>query len=108
MSDADLPENESWYVKDLGDPMFSSTELEKIRSCFLSEVRKAESPEGMALFIRHESARLHCEVKAYFSPAAASVARDMGAVPCFKPLPDGLSLAAGAEACWSILFPERS
>ena len=108
MSDVDLPEHESWYLKDLGDPMFASTELEKIRSCFLSEYRKAKSPEGMALFIRHESGRLHCEVKAYFSPAAASVARGIEAFPCLKPLPDGLSLAAGAETAWSILFPGRS
>ncbi|RJQ74597.1 MAG: hypothetical protein C4519_16465 [Desulfobacteraceae bacterium] len=97
-----------WFSKNLGDAMFASEALGQIEALFVSKCTKAGCPKEMALFIRHESeGRLHCEVKAYFSPAAADVAREIGASPCQKPFPDGLSLAAGAEECWSVLFPER-
>jgi hypothetical protein len=104
---ADLPEHGGWFVKNLGDPMFASEALERIERHFLAERRRSGNPESMALFVRHESGRLHCEVKLYFSPAAAPIARTVAAVRCRKPTPLGLSLAAGAEASWSVLFPER-
>jgi hypothetical protein len=47
---------------------------------------------------------LHCEVRAYFSPASVDVAKAVDAQPCQKPSPDSLSLLAGAEASRSLLF----
>ncbi len=61
----------------------------------------------MAVFTRPESeGRLYCEVIAYFSPAAASVAKAFDAEPCLKPERTGLGLLAGDQNCWSVLFPE--
>lgn len=78
-------------------------ELEEL---FLSMYAKADYPDDMALFIRHESdGRLHCEVKAYFSPASAVAAKEMGAQPCRPPSVDSLSLLAGSEKSWMLLFP---
>jgi len=56
--------------------------------------------------MRHESeGRLHCEVRVYFSPAAADVAKAVGAIACKKPASNGLSLLAGPDESWSVLFP---
>jgi hypothetical protein len=61
----------------------------------------------MAIFIRHESEGcLHCEVRLYFSPAAAHVAEAVDAVACKKPIPQDMGLLAGSENAWSQLFPE--
>lgn len=78
-------------------------ELEEL---FLSMYTKADYPDDMAVFIRHESdGRLHCEVKAYFSPASAAVAKEFSAQPCRQPSTDSLSLLAGSEKSW-LLFPD--
>ena len=43
-------------------------------------------PSEMAVFTRPESeGRLHCEVVAYFSPAAGEVAKAFDAIPCGRP-----------------------
>jgi len=61
----------------------------------------------MAVFTRSESeGRLHCEVIAYFSPAAVNLAKAFEAQPCAKPLRAGLGLLAGDERSWSVLFDE--
>ena len=97
-----------WFSKNLGDAMLASEPLARIEELFLAEYSLAASPGDMAVFIRHESeGRLHCEVKAYFSPAAAVVAAAADADPCARPSRDGLSLLAGAKESWSALFPER-
>jgi hypothetical protein len=49
---------------------------------------------------------LHCEVIAYFSPAARDVANALDAEPCERPVRAGLSLLAGEESSWSVLFAE--
>ena len=50
----------------------------------------------MAVFVRSVSeGRLHCEVIAYFSPAAADVAKTFDGQPCPKPAREGLGLLAG-------------
>lgn len=60
-----------------------SAEIEKI---FLSMFEAAGKPVDMAVFTRYESeGRLHCEVTAYFSPAAAEVAKALDAQSCEKP-----------------------
>ena len=43
---------------------------------------------------------------AYFSPAAAEVARAVGAEPCEMPVRSGLGLLAGDERAWEALFAE--
>ncbi len=61
----------------------------------------------MAVLTRPESeGRLHCEVIAYFSPAAADIAKAFDAEPCEKPARAGLGLLIGDESSWSVLFPE--
>jgi len=60
----------------------------------------------MAVFTRPESeGRLYCEIIAYFSPAAADVAKVFDADPCGKPEMAGLALLAGNPDCWKVLFP---
>jgi hypothetical protein len=96
-----------WHSKNFGDAMLAWEPLGQLEELFRSEYVKAGSPKDMAVFVRHESeGRLHCEVKAYFSPAAFVVAREFDADPCRKPSRDGLSLLAGAEESWLALFPD--
>ena len=97
-----------WRAKSLGDPLLAEESLTLIREVFHSEYERAGRPADMAVFVRHESeGRLHCEAHAYFSPAAARIARAVEAVPCRPPSPEGLGLVAGAPAAWRVLFPDR-
>ncbi len=94
-----------WYTKNLGDAMLAGEQIDHIKALFLSAYEKADRHIEMAVFIRHESeGRLHCEVKAYFSPDAAGVATAAGATPCRRPSPEGLGLLAGSDECWPTLF----
>jgi len=96
----------SWFSLNLGDAMLADEPLGRIEELFRSMRQAAGGPKEMALFIRHESeGRLHCEVKVYFSPASASVARSVLAKPCRRPSPDGLSLLEGSKSSWLLLFP---
>ena len=99
-----------WYAKNLGDAMLAGEQLERIEAAFTAAYVAAGRPAGMAVFIRHESdGRLHCEVKAYFSPASAPVARELYATPCERPSPGDLGVLAGDEAALTTLFrgPDR-
>ena len=97
-----------WFTKNLGDAMMASEGLDRIESLFRASYRTG-SPQDAGIFTRHESeGRLHCEVRAYFSPATATLAKGLGATPCEKPSPNGLGLLVGDEACWPSLFPERA
>jgi hypothetical protein len=79
----------------------------EIEEAFVDAFVAAGRPTRMAVFTRPESeGRLHCEVMAYFSPAAQDVAQGFDAEPCEKPARTGLGLLAGMEKCWSVLFPE--
>ena len=99
---------DSWYSKELGDGMLAATPSNEIREVFMQLFDAAGKPLDMAVFTRHESeGRLHCEVIAYFSPAAAEVAQAFEAQPCEKPVPAELGLLAGDPLCWPVLFPER-
>ena len=96
-----------WYSLNLGDGIMASTPSDEIRERFLRSFTDAGSPPEMAVFTRPESeGRLHCEVIAYFSPAAVRVAEAFDAQPCGKPVRTGLGLLAGDEQSWSVLFPE--
>jgi len=94
----------SWFVKNLGEALFADESLDDITTLFLSEYEKAGHPPDMVLFKRNETeGRLHCEVKLYFSPAAAAVAHIVGAGPCRRPLTDSLDFLAGSTS-WQQLF----
>ena len=98
-----------WYFISLGDGIMAATPSAEIEETFLRAFNAAGEPPEMAVFSRPESeGRLHCEVIAYFSPAARAVAKAFGAVPCEKPARAGLGLLAGDERAWSVLFPEGS
>ena len=96
----------AWFTKSLGDAMLAGEALTQLEALYLSTYGKSAPPNESAIFIRHESeGHLHCEVKAYFSPAAVAVANKVDADPCAKPARDGLSLLAGPEVSWQTLFP---
>lgn len=100
---------ESWYSISLGDGITAPTPSDDIEQIFVESFNAAGKPADMAVFTRAESeGRLHCEVIAYFSPAARKVAKVFDAQPCEKPERVGLGLLAGDSNCWSVLFPEIS
>jgi len=89
--------------------MLAGEASEQIKALFSPVFEIADNRKEMAIFFRHESdGHLHCEVKVYFSPATAAIARAVEAIPCKKPSMDGLGLLAGAEESWLILFPGKS
>jgi len=88
--------------------MMAGMPSDEIKEMFLRLFHAAAEPPGMAVFTRLESeGRLHCEVIAYFSPAARDVAKAFDAQPCGKPSRAGLGLLAGDIFSWSELFPEE-
>lgn len=98
---------DNWYSLSLGDGMMAPEPSAEIQEYFQQLFTQAGSPPEMAVFTRAESeGRLHCEVIAYFSPAARDVAKAFDAEPCAKPERTGLGLIAGEERAWSVLFPE--
>lgn len=85
----------------------ASMPSDEIEEVFQQLFIAAGKPLDMAVFTRQDSeGRLHCEVTAYFSPAAAHVARAFDAQPCERPSRSGLGLLAGDKLCWSVLFPD--
>lgn len=89
---------ESWHYLNLGDAMLAGEALETIKASFASEYADGRRANEAGLFVRHESeGRLHCEVVVYFPPAAASLARRLGAIPCAKPSTHDLGLLTGSE-----------
>lgn len=96
-----------WYTANLGDAIMAAAPSAEIESYFQKEFAAAGQPSDFAVFTRLESeGRLHCELIAYFSPAAQPVAQAFDAQPCPKPSRAGLGLLAGAQSAWSVLFPE--
>lgn len=99
----------TWYSVPLGDGMSAPTLTAEIEEEFLPMFGKAGKPVNMAVFTRHESeGRLHCEVIAYFSPAAGNLAEYFDAEPCEKPDRAGLGLLAGDPDCWALFFGENN
>ena len=98
----------SWYSISLGDGIMAASPSAEIEEAFKQAFTAAGGPPEMAVFTRPESeGRLHCEIIAYFSPAAQNVAKAFDAQPCAKPVWSGLGLLAGDERCWSVLFSEN-
>lgn len=99
---------DSWYSKELGDAITASMPSVEIGKAFQQSFVAAGKPLNMAVFTRQESeGRLHCEVTAYFSPAAKDVARAFDAQPCERPALNSLALLAGDTLSWTVLFPEK-
>ena len=97
----------TWYSITLGDGMWAPTLSAQIEKEFLAVFEKSDKPLDMAVFTRNESeGRLHCEVIAYFSPAARAIAEAFDAEPCEKPSRTGLSLLTGDPNCWMFLFQD--
>ena len=98
-----------WFHRNLGDAMVAFEPLARIEALYRAAHDAGRSPDDVAVFIRFESeGRLHCEVEAYFSPAAAAIAREMEASPCERPATGGLSLHVGATDAWTTLFPREA
>lgn len=96
----------TWFSKQLGDGIVAHTPSTEIEEAFRPLFAAAGNPAEMAVFTRYDSeGHLQCEVTAYFSPAAAAVARVFDAEACARPARDGLGLLAGDQRCWSVLFP---
>ena len=99
----------TWHSISLGDGLWAPTRLAQIEEIFLPLFNEAGKPSDMAVFTRNESeGRLHCEVIAYFSPAAHEVAKSFDAKVCEKPSRAGLGLLAGDSNCWGFFFSEYS
>lgn len=87
-----------WRRKELGDATMAGPALAEVEAA-ASRAWSAQASEGFAVFTRHESeGRLHCALQVYFSPRAAGLARDLGAVVCPRPAPEGLTLLVGDPA----------
>ena len=99
----------TWYSATLGDGIWAPALITQIEEKFLPLFDEAGKPVEMAVFTRHESeGRLHCEVIAYFSPAAGDLAKSFDAQPCEKPSRGELGLLAGDPQCWALFFPESN
>ena len=98
---------QTWFSQQLGDGVWAYAPKDQIREQFAPLFAAAGHPVDMAVFTRHElEGRLQCEVVAYFSPAAAALARELGAQPCEKPTFNDLDLLAGNASSWGVLFPD--
>ena len=99
----------SWSSLNLGDGMWAPSVSEQIERAFQTFYEEAGKPMDMAIFTRSISeGRLHCEVIAYFSPAAQKIAKFFDAEPCGQPMREGLGLLAGDLRCWEFFFPESN
>ena len=99
----------SWFSKSLGDGVWAYSKTDQVKDVFQPLFVLAGRPTDMAVFTRHElEGRLQCEAIAYFSPAAAALAREVGARPCDRPTTYDLDLLAGHPGCWAVLFPPQA
>lgn len=97
-----------WFTKNFGDAMLVTESLDQLEKTFQALYGHCNSLSDAAVFTRLESeGDLHCELVAYFSPAAQALALKMDAEPCDPPSPVGLDLLAGSKPSWQRLFPER-
>ena len=87
-----------WYSLELGDLLTAQVTLDEIRAAALHGAAPA-----CAVFTRRDAGDLHCQVNAYFSPAASAVALRFGAQPCSRPGRRGLELLAGPDSSWDLL-----
>lgn len=96
---------DTWFYKNLGDAMLAYLELEHIQAVCTAAFKKANESDEVAAFSRHDSeGRLQCELKVFFTPALADIAKTLGATPCEQPSRNGMSLIVGSPAAWSLFF----
>lgn len=82
----------TWFVKNLGDAMLAGAGLHEIEQLVQEHYSHLATATLPSIFTRHEAeGRLHCELKVYFSPEAADLARQVKALPCAVPSKDGLT-----------------
>lgn len=94
-----------WYSLSLGDGLTSGILASEIEERFSRDVQAGGVHEEMAVFTRAESVgQMHCEVIAYFSPAAGEAAQAFEARPCNPPDPKGLTLLVGDKSVWERVF----
>ena len=97
----------SWFSLPLGDALTADARLAQIEEAFARAYPPAGRRPEAAIFKRHDTDHsLQCEVTIYFSPAAATVAKDAGAAPCEQPLRRNLELVAGDARSWETLFSD--
>jgi len=97
-----------WRRKELGDATMAGPALAEVETA-AGKAWSAQEPGGFAVFTRYESeGRLHCSLQVYFSPAAAALARDLGAVACPRPAATGLTLLVGDPAVLASLVAAGS
>lgn len=97
------PTSQLWRRKELGDAIMAGPALAEVETA-AGKAWSGQAPEGFAVFTRHESeGRLHCALQVYFSPGAAALGRDLGAVACPRPAAEGLTLLVGDPAVLAAL-----
>ena len=95
---------EVWYSKRLGLAVDAIGPSIEIQDAFAAFFASEGGPVRAAVFSKFDITTR--TITAYFSSAAASLARRFGALPCPKPPRAGLLLLAGDDRCWGELFPE--
>lgn len=98
---------QTWYWKKLGDGEMATQPVERLKEAFQELFESAGKPIDMAVFTRRDLTGLHCELHAYFPPAASEIACAFGAQPCERPPRRGLDLLAGDQRCWALLFQDK-
>lgn len=103
-----MSQSSHWHVKNIGDALLAGDELAHIKMLFQRAHLDNPSSQEMAIFIRHESdGQLHCDVRLYFSPASAALARELSAIPCAPPSATDLGLFAGPETAWTLFKQDK-
>jgi hypothetical protein len=94
----------SWAALVLGDGVTALEPLGRLQERVVEEAQREDRDGIVVLLTRHDDAGLHCQVTAFFSPAAGELARAAGAVPCAPPPRRGLVYAAGDPDWEEALF----
>lgn len=87
----------SWYRLDLGDALLAADALDDVCRQSRAAFERAGGPRDWAVYEAHIAGDLHCNLNVFFSPAAADLARGLGARRCQAP-PREASLLVGDEA----------
>lgn len=99
--------SENWVQVPLGGGVEALSKWIEINALWTAAYIAAGQPKEMAVF-SHKEPGVDV-ITAYFSPAAASLARSMpGARACAQPGYENLGLQVGDQRAWDIYFPKRS
>ncbi len=92
-----------WFCKNLGHGEQAYGPITKVHDAFFALSLTGTDSMAVAVFSRDDVGSDTTII--YFSPEAASLAHIVEAAPCTKPIRQGLSLLAGDDRCWGVLFP---